>query len=254
MSETSQKIARTVAEQEEPGSAQVEGRLADSPRAFTRWQRIQIFFVAWIGYLAVLLIGRSLRWKVIGRENCDAARKVGKSFIVTFWHCEIFPAIWYWRKRGMVVMVSENFDGEYTARIIKKHGYQVARGSSSRGASRVLVEMIRALRKGWEGAVTPDGPRGARHVAKPGVVLLAKATGAAILCFHIVPEHRWVLSKSWDKTEVPRPFSRTAIFVAPPIVVPADADEEEQARKLEEVQATLDQLTREGEARIGKRL
>jgi lysophospholipid acyltransferase (LPLAT)-like uncharacterized protein len=175
-----------------------DGRLTKNLRSFTRWERWQIFLASWLGYFAVLLIGRSLRWEVIGWKNYEAAQKLGKNFIVTFWHCEIFPAIWFWRKRGMVVMVSQNFDGEYIARIIGKHGYGVARGSSSRNASRVLVEMIRALRKGDEGAVTPDGPRGPRHVAKPGVVLLSKAAGAAILCFHIVPQRAWVFRKSWE--------------------------------------------------------
>ena len=148
----------------------------------------------------------------------------------------------------MVVMVSQNFDGEYIARIIKKHGYGVARGSSSRSASRVLVEMIRALRKGREAAVTVDGPRGPRHIAKPGVILLSKATGAAILCFHIVPRRAWILRKSWDRTEIPHPFTRTAIFIAPPLVVSAEAGEEEQGRKLREVQETLDGLVRQSEA------
>ena len=218
------------------------------PRVFTLWERVQLALISGIGYLAVLLIGRSLRWKVFGRENYEEASRLGKSFIVTFWHRQIFPAIWYWRKRRMVVMVSENFDGEYTSRVIRRYGYSTSRGSSSRGASRVLVEMIRALRQGWEAAVTPDGPRGPRFVAKPGVVQLAKHSGAAILCFHITPEKSWVLGRSWDQTEIPHPFSRTAIFIGPPIFVPPGADDEEQARALGKVQAALDGLARRGEA------
>jgi lysophospholipid acyltransferase (LPLAT)-like uncharacterized protein len=221
---------------------------AEGPRAFTRWERIQIWVATWVGALAVLVIGRSLRWEVIGEENCEAVRRTGKSFIVTFWHREIFSAIWFWRKRGMVVMTSRNFDGEYISRIIEKHGYVAARGSSSRGGARVLVEMIRALRKGGEAAVTPDGPRGPRYVAKPGVVLLAKATGAAILCFHIIPARAWVFRRSWDRTEIPKPFSRIAIFIAPPMLVAAEAGEEEQAHKLQEVQSTLEELVKRGEA------
>ncbi len=246
MAKAPEKLAESLEEGGIP-AADVRVKLRESPRPFLLWERLQIFAASWIGYFAVLLIGRSLRWQVFGRENYEAARQAGKSFIVTFWHREIFSAIWFWRKRGMAVMVSQNFDGEYIARIIKKHGYGVARGSSSRGASRVLVEMIRAMRNGREAAVTPDGPRGPRFVAKPGVVLIAKATGAAILCFHIVPLRAWVLRKTWDRTEIPHPFSPTAIFIAPPVVVPPDANEEEQARKLQEVQATLDELRRRGE-------
>ncbi len=241
-----EKLASAANDEEASIAAEVEARPAEA-RSFSLWERVQIFSATWAGYLAVWLFGRSLRWEVIGRENYEVAVRLGKSFIVTFWHGEIFSAIWYWRQRGMVVMVSQNFDGEYITRIIKKHGNNVARGSSSRSASRVLVETIRALRKGLEAAITPDGPRGPRHVAKPGVVLLSKATGAAILCFHIVPERAWVLSKSWDRTEIPKPFCRTAIFIAPPFVVPPDADEAEQVRKLQEVQATLDGLWRQGQ-------
>jgi lysophospholipid acyltransferase (LPLAT)-like uncharacterized protein len=247
MLEPSPDLASAVAEQEAAG-VKTGARLAEGPGTFTLWKRVQIFFATWIGHLALLLIGRSLRWEVIGQENYEAARQLRKSFIVTVWHREIFSGVWFWRKRGMVVMVSQNFDGEYIARILRKHGYAVARGSSSRSASRVLVEMIRAIRKGREAAVTPDGPRGPRFVAKPGVVLLAKATGAAILCFHILPQRAWVLRKSWDRTEIPRPFARTAIFIAPPITVDPEVDQEELARKLQKVQATLDGLQKQGEA------
>src|SRR5215470_2008629 len=97
-------------------------------RVFTLWDRLKIWAISVVGYLAALLIGRSLRWTVMG------------------W--EIFSATWFWRQRGIVVMTSQNFDGEYIARIIQKHGYGAARGSSSRGATRALKEMIRTMQRG----------------------------------------------------------------------------------------------------------
>ena len=229
----------------QPGPSQ-RNLLGHQPRTFTFGQRFQLFLADWLGYLAVLLIGRSMRWEVFGKQNYDEAVRRGKNFIVTFWHREIFPAVWYWRKRGMVVMVSQNFDGEFIARVIHRHGYATARGSSSRGAARVLVEMVRTLRQGLEAAVTPDGPHGPRFVAKPGVVQLARLSGACILCFHIVPRRSWVFRKSWDQTEFPRPFSRAAIFIAPPIEVPRRAEEKQQEKCLETVQSTLDQLVERG--------
>ena len=102
--------------------------------------------------------------------------------------------------------------------------------------------MIRCLRHGLDTVLTIDGPRGPRFVAKPGSVQLAKATGAAILCFHAAVRHAFVFRKSWDLTELPLPFTRAAMFVAPPIFVPHDADRAEQARKLQQVQSTLDEL------------
>jgi len=219
----------------------------EKPRAFTRWQRFQILLATWVGYLAVLIIGRTLRWEIMGWENWEAARKLGKGLVYTFWHREIFSATWFWRKRGIVVMTSQNFDGEYIAGIIQMHGYGAARGSSSRGAPRALVEMVRCLRSGADTAFTIDGPRGPRFVAKRGSVMLAKATGAAILCFHIALRKAYVFKKSWDQTQIPYPFSRAAIFIAPPILVSPEAGEEEQSWKHQEVQATLDQLRARGQ-------
>ena len=144
-------------------------------------------------------------------------------------------------------LTSQNFDGEYIARIIEKHGYGASRGSSSRGAGRSLVEMARCLRSGRDTAFTIDGPRGPKFVAKRGSVILSRSTGAAILCFHVALKNAYVFSKSWDQTQVPHPFSQAAVFIAPPIVVPEGATEEEQNRKQEEVQRTLDELRQRGE-------
>jgi hypothetical protein len=253
MSEQGRKT-RTVTEAGEPASeGDPQLLLQATPRAFTRWQRLQIFLASWVGYLAVLLIGRTLRWEVFGWENWERARRIGKGLIYTFWHREIFPATWFWRKRGIVVMTSQNFDGEYIARIIQKHGYGAARGSSSRGARRALVEMVRCHRKGFDTAFTIDGPRGPRFVAKRGAVVLSKATGAAILCFHAAVRRAGVFRKSWDLTQFPLPFSRAAMFIAPAIVVARDADDTGQAKCVVQVQATLDGLVKRGEEWLKKR-
>jgi lysophospholipid acyltransferase (LPLAT)-like uncharacterized protein len=208
---------------------------------------VQIFIASWIGFLVVSLIGRTLRWKVVGWENWEAARQIGKGLIYTFWHREIIPATWFWRKRGIVVMTSQNFDGEIIARIILKHGYGAARGSSSRGATRAMVEMVRCLRRGSDTAFTIDGPRGPRFVAKGGAVTLSRVSQAAILCFHIALRRAHVFEKSWDRHQIPYPFSPAAIFIAPPIVISRDADPAEMERGQAQVQATLDDLRRQGE-------
>lgn len=227
--------------------------LGGNPRQFTAGQRLQIAAAARAGYWATWAIGRTLRWQVEGWEHWEAARAEGKGLIYTFWHREICAATWFWRKRGIIVMTSQNFDGEYIARIIRKHGYGAARGSSSRGAGRALVEMIQGLRGGRDAAFTIDGPRGPRFVAKQGSVLLAKATGAAILCFHIALDHACVFHKSWDQLQLPRPFSAAAVFIAAPLFVPARADAEEQAQRLGQVQSALEGLQAQGRAWLAAR-
>jgi lysophospholipid acyltransferase (LPLAT)-like uncharacterized protein len=217
------------------------------PRRFSLWQRVQIFLISQMSAWLIHFIGRSLRWESRGDENLESIYRTGKRAIFAFWHGRIFPAAWYWRKRGIVVMTSQNFDGEYIARCIQKHGYSVARGSSSRGGLKALAEMAQSLRRGLDVAFAVDGPRGPRYVAKVGPVLLARRTGDAIFCFHISLQHKLQLN-NWDQSQIPLPFSRALVLKAPPIFVSREADEEQVNEKLKEMQAVLDQVREEGDA------
>jgi lysophospholipid acyltransferase (LPLAT)-like uncharacterized protein len=221
--------------------------LAPNPRAFTLWQRLGIALASGAGTAALWLLGRSLRWEVHGWENWEAARKAGRGMIYAVWHREILPATYFWRKRSIVVMTSRNFDGEYIARIIERLGYGAARGSSSRGATQALAEMKKALFAGRDAGFTTDGPRGPRFVAKLGPVLLARMTGAAIFPFHVALRHGHVFKKSWDQHKIPYPFSRAAVFMAPPIVVPPETTKQGLAAKLAELQAVAEGLQKRGD-------
>ena len=136
----------------------------------------------------------------------------------------ILPATWFWRDRGIVVMTSQNFDGEWIARIIRRFGYGTARGSTSRGARRALVQLKRDVAAGRPAAFTVDGPRGPARRVQPGAVWLAGVTGAPILPFHIEAERHWSAS-SWDRTQVPRPFSTVAVAIGAPFHVPDPSDD-----------------------------
>src|SRR5207302_6140615 len=128
----------------------------------------------------------------------------GRIPIFTFWHNIIFPSIYFWQRRRIVVMTSQSFDGEYIARFIQRFGYGAARGSSTRGATGALIEMVRLMRAGCPTAFTIDGPKGPRYVAKMGSVLLAKKTGNPVLPFTIAARNSWELKSSWDRTQLPR--------------------------------------------------
>ena len=212
------------------------------------WRRMQIPVIAWAVYWVIRLIGPTLRTEVVGVHNAIQIPRGGEPAIGAFWHRCIFPAAWIWRGRGIVVLNTVNFDGQWTRRVIERLGFGTAQGSSTRGAIEGLTAMARQLEAGRHVAFTIDGPRGPRFVAKRGSVLLSKATGAAILCFHSAARRRYVFRKSWDMTEFPLPFSRAATFIAPPVVVSRDASEAELARKLQEVQTALNDLRRQAEA------
>lgn len=198
-------------------------------------------------YLLIRLICSTLRWEVRGREHLDAILSGGHQPIFTFWHVCILSATWFWRNRGIVVMSSISRDAEYTGRVIKRFGYGTARGSSTRGGGRALAEMAECSNSGIEVAFTIDGPRGPAYVAKPGAVTLARHTGQAILPFHIGAS-RYIELPSWDRLQVPLPFTRAVALISEPIYVQRDASSEEVAGKQAAVQSALDNLYQDAES------
>jgi lysophospholipid acyltransferase (LPLAT)-like uncharacterized protein len=205
------------------------------------WRRAQITVIAGLGYPLVNLLGRTLRWQVEGAEHLDALAASGRPPVLGFWHGRILPATYFFRRRGIVVITSENFDGEWIARIIERFGYLTARGSTSRGAKRALLQMKRVLEAGRAVAFTLDGPRGPARHAQAGAVWLAGATEHPLVPFHIEAERYWTL-RSWDRTQIPRPFTATALAIGVPIPVPRDPDDAMIERKREELEQSLERL------------
>jgi len=197
-------------------------------------KRAEVAVVATLGYPFLRALGATWTWTVSGTEHVDAIAARGLHPIHSFWHGRIFPATIYFQRRGIVVITSENYDGEWIARIIQKFGYGTARGSTSRGGPKALLQLVRDVRsKGV--AFTLDGPRGPAEIAQPGAVWLAKATGNPLMPFHAEAASSWTLG-SWDRTQIPKPFTTVALAIRDPIYVPRDADE----RALDAARTTLE--------------
>ncbi len=226
-----------------------QGKSYESAAAngFGMAERFRIWLISLLGYWVMRLVGCTLRWQVEGWENFHSIHAAGKRVIFTFWHGRIFMGTYFFRNRGIVVMTSQNKDGEYIARVIRRFGYSAARGSSSRGAKGALVEMIHQLRSRTDVAFTIDGPRGPRYVAKPGAVWIASQTGDAIFPFHLTPEKSWVMN-SWDQFHVPKPFSRVLVLMGAPIYVKENATEEDLASARDALQRSLEDLLRRGDS------
>ena len=210
-------------------------------RQLTRWQRAQVASIAAVGYPLVAMLGATLRWRVRGLDHLDRLRRDGKPPVMAFWHGRILAATYYFRRRGIMVITSENFDGEWIARIIERFGYGTARGSTSRSGRRALLELKRALAEGRPAGFTVDGPRGPAEQAQPGAVWLAGATGSPLLPFHLEADSSWT-ARSWDRTQVPKPFSRVALVVGAPIEVPRDPAPDTLEAKRLELERTLQRL------------
>jgi lysophospholipid acyltransferase (LPLAT)-like uncharacterized protein len=206
-------------------------------------KRLEVAAIANLGYPILRLLASTWRYRVVGDEHVDAIHAKGLHPIHSFWHGRILPLSIHFRNRGIVVITSENFDGEWIARIIHKMGFGTARGSTSRGGAKALLQLVREVKsKGV--AFTLDGPRGPREVAQPGAVWLAKATGNPLLPFHGEVSSSWTLN-SWDRTVIPKPFATVAMVIREPLYVPRDADENAMNEARKALEASLADARRE---------
>jgi lysophospholipid acyltransferase (LPLAT)-like uncharacterized protein len=211
---------------------------------YTFKQRFIIRIAGVALYWFMRAIGATIRFEVIGWEHHTEAEPL----IYCFWHNRIPIATYFWRRRGIVVMSSRSFDSEYIARFIQRFGYGAARGSSTRGGRAALIQMIRAVKSGKSAAFTVDGPNGPVYQAKPGALLLAAKSGAAILPFSISLERCWRLP-SWDRIEIPKPFTRAVVVIGERFYL-KDGDADGQQQRF---QVALDELRRESDRLSGRK-
>jgi lysophospholipid acyltransferase (LPLAT)-like uncharacterized protein len=196
----------------------------------SRWKRVQVKLIAGAGAPLLRLLARTWRIETVGAEHLAAAGAGTAGTIYALWHGRILHCLWYWRDRGIVVVTSENFDGEWIARIIGRFGFGTARGSSSRGGAKALRTLVRTVRQAPV-AFTVDGPRGPRGVVQPGVAWLARTTGHPVVCVHAEADRAWTL-RSWDRTQIPKPFSRVVMAISPVVrVAPAAGPEAVEAAR-----------------------
>lgn len=217
----------------------------------SRAKRVQAAAIAAVGYPLIAALARTYRFTREGWEHYEAALAGERPPIMGFWHGRILPATYYFRRRGIVVITSQNFDGEWIAGIITRFGYGTARGSSSRNAKAAMLQMIREVREGRSTGFTLDGPRGPACEAKPGALFLARATGAPIVPFHIEADRFWSL-RSWDRTQVPKPFSRVALVIGQPFYVARDADDAGMEAYRKALETVLDGLRTRALALVGR--
>jgi lysophospholipid acyltransferase (LPLAT)-like uncharacterized protein len=158
------------------------------------------------------------------------------------WHGRLLPCSYHHRNHGLATLISLHRDGDYISGVVEKWGFQVLRGSSSRGGTKALRQMVRLLRGGTPIAVTPDGPRGPRQEMKPGPLLAAQMAGVPVIPVSAGTDRAWWF-EGWDRFMVPKPFSRIRLKYGEPVRIPPDADQAEVERIAAELQAALNRLT-----------
>ncbi len=180
------------------------------------------------------LVHATTRWRIEGREHAIAVWSSGRPAIGAFWHDQVpmMAFLWTHRRAGepgpgpmrCVVLVSRHRDGRLIGDIAGRLGIGATYGSSSKGALEGFRELMRLLDAGHTVAITPDGPRGPRRVAQPGVARLALLSGRPVTPLGIAVSRRRVL-RTWDRMAIPLPFGRGGMVYGEPIL-PREGDDE----------------------------
>jgi lysophospholipid acyltransferase (LPLAT)-like uncharacterized protein len=203
-----------------------------------------------LGYAYLRLLRATMRLEHRNVEALDRARARSGHYILAFWHSRVVMMPYGYLHGRLVALTSLHTDGQVLAGVLRRFGMRIASGSSTRGGAQGLREVLRHVRDGCDVGITPDGPRGPRRRAKDGVVVAARVTGLPIqpVAFSANPARRLA---SWDRTLVPRFFSRGLYIYGEPIVVERDASVEEQGRVLSRLEIELDRLTDLADREVG---
>lgn len=212
-----------------------------------RWhQRVAAWLIASFARLVIATL--RLRWD-------DRSGWIGASSgpaIYCVWHNRLglsMKAFWgyvhpHTHAAGLAAMVSASKDGGFLAAILESFHVQPVRGSSSRRGPQALLELTTWAERGYDLAITPDGPRGPRYVVQDGVMSLAQLTGLPIIPFAFYARRK-IIVKSWDRFQIPLPFSRCEMVFAKPVVVPRDASDEQRAALRKQLEDTLKEIARD---------
>ena len=186
------------------------------------------------GAVIIRALAITWRYRLTNTEPMRALRSRRQPFIFAFWHGTMLPLVWVHRGEGVPVVISEHRDGEIIAQIVEHFGFRTIRGSSTRGAARALLAIVRELESGAEVAVTPDGPRGPARRFAGGALVAAQRVGVPIVGVAVTASSAWRLN-SWDRFMIPKPFSRVHIaYTAPTCVAASSArDAEAEAGRFE---------------------
>lgn len=246
-------------ERDSPGSVQrpvQEAELAEVPDRRRRrrlrgmYLRVLTVIAPYLISGALRLLSKTVRIRFRNSEELFACWERGEQVIVAFWHDRVvmMPVAYHGRK--LCIMNSQHRDGEIATRALARWGIRSVRGSATRGGAVGFMQLVSAFRDGCDLAVVPDGPRGPRHVAKVGVIHLARATGAPIFPVSYAATRRRQL-RSWDGLLIPLPFSRVVFVAGEPLAVPRHTGDDELEAKRFVLEGRLNDVTQRAEVEAG---
>ncbi len=213
--------------------------------------RLSVAALCWVFARYVAFVHATTRWEVKGREDANALIRANRPFIAAFWHNRLMMAPWGWREKAtMHVMISRHRDGEAIARAARHMGIKAIRGSGTRGGAAAARGALRVLQAGGYVGITPDGPRGPRMRVQPGIIALARMSGAPILPITYAVSRR-ALAGSWDRFVIAKPFGRGVYLWGAALHVERNADDAALEDARATLEARLNALTAEADRMMG---
>lgn len=188
-------------------------------------------------YLILKFISKTLKIKIINPYDIDGKKD---NYIVAFWHNKLLgPSIAMKDFGKSAVLASPSRDGELISVPLEHFGFEIIRGSSDKNASASLRNLLKFVRNGYNIGTPVDGPKGPIYEVKPGLLYVAQKTGKYIVPTGTYYENKWVFNKTWDKFELPKPFSKMVFVIGKPLNIPKDMD---IAEACENIKAEIDKL------------
>ena len=215
------------------------------------WKRLRhnltVYFLPLVGYVVVKSLVLTMRLEEKGSNAIASYDREGKPFICVFWHGHLLMMLASPYRKNARVMVSRHRDGELISRMVGLFGLESVRGSTTQGGVQALKGSIRAINQGYKVVITPDGPRGPRFKVQPGVIELARLTGAPVIPVAFSCTKKKVFS-SWDRFILPYPFSRGVFFYGEPFRIPLEITKEALESKRQALETLMRQMTRKVES------
>lgn len=206
-------------------------------------RNFRLWLIQHPGKILIWLWMKACRWNVTGAEPFESLRAAGRPVVWLIWHGKIFVVPYFFRKRGILALVSPSKDGEFVSRLMDGWGYKLIRGSGSHPMKTAWIEMIKELRAGGQVMIIPDGPKGPDRKFKLGAIKLASETGAVMVPFSFTARKKKILH-SWDRFEMFFPFAKIAAVYGEPIEVPPNLDparQEEERLRAEKIMVAFDE-------------
>ena len=204
-------------------------------------------FICWIASKYIKFVSLTLKWKYLNKKHADTLWKNNENFILCFWHGRLLMMPLSWKKEKKInMLISEHPDGQLISKTVKYFGINTIQGSTSKGGTKAIRNIIESLKSGQSVGITPDGPRGPKMKINSAIIKIASLTGFKILPLSCSVKNKFFL-KSWDKFLVALPFGKGCFAWGEPLKIKKKITKEEDLKLSNKLEKILLKLTKEAD-------